>query len=190
MNIFILSSDPQTAAQYHCDQHLAKMILESAQMFSTWAFYCNPKKYSSLHNPYKPTHVNHPCNKWLADSHDNRNYLYKLVVELNQIRLVQNKPNHAAMQNIYDIADMFDIETTPSQNPDYFALAIPSFVCKYAAPSHAISAYKEYYKAKALNWALKTSSKPMYMTYSNREVPEFMKETLEQVEQIKAQNHA
>lgn len=35
MNIFYLSSDPVEAAQMHCDQHVRKMLIESAQMLST-----------------------------------------------------------------------------------------------------------------------------------------------------------
>ena len=35
MNIFILDKNPKIAAEYHCDKHVVKMILESAQMLST-----------------------------------------------------------------------------------------------------------------------------------------------------------
>ena len=35
MNIFILHSDPEVAAKQHCDKHVCKMIVESAQMLST-----------------------------------------------------------------------------------------------------------------------------------------------------------
>lgn len=35
MNIFVLSTDPAEAAEYHCDQHVVKMILEYAQLLST-----------------------------------------------------------------------------------------------------------------------------------------------------------
>ena len=35
MNIFALSSDPETAAKWHCDCHVNKMIIEAAQMLST-----------------------------------------------------------------------------------------------------------------------------------------------------------
>ena len=35
MNIFYLDRDEQKAAQYHCDKHVVKMILESAQLLST-----------------------------------------------------------------------------------------------------------------------------------------------------------
>ena len=35
MNIFILDKDIEKCAQYHCDKHLIKMILESAQLLCT-----------------------------------------------------------------------------------------------------------------------------------------------------------
>jgi len=35
MNIFYLDKDPVKAAQYSCDKHVVKMILESAQMLCT-----------------------------------------------------------------------------------------------------------------------------------------------------------
>ena len=35
MNIFVLDTDPVTAAQLQCDKHVVKMIVESAQMLST-----------------------------------------------------------------------------------------------------------------------------------------------------------
>lgn len=35
MNIFILDRDPLRCAQFHCDDHVNKMILESCQMLST-----------------------------------------------------------------------------------------------------------------------------------------------------------
>ena len=35
MNIFFLDKTPYKSAQYLCDKHVVKMILESAQMLST-----------------------------------------------------------------------------------------------------------------------------------------------------------
>ena len=35
MNIFVLDDNPITAAKQHCDKHVVKMIIESAQMLST-----------------------------------------------------------------------------------------------------------------------------------------------------------
>ena len=35
MNIFVLHLNPHIAAQMHCDQHVIKMIIESAQLLYT-----------------------------------------------------------------------------------------------------------------------------------------------------------
>ena len=35
MNIFYLDHNPLLSAQYHCDKHVCKMIVEYAQMLST-----------------------------------------------------------------------------------------------------------------------------------------------------------
>ena len=35
MNIFYLSDHPHLCAEFHCDKHISKMIVETAQMLST-----------------------------------------------------------------------------------------------------------------------------------------------------------
>jgi hypothetical protein len=35
MNIFFLDKNPQKAAEYLCDKHVPKMLLESSQMLCT-----------------------------------------------------------------------------------------------------------------------------------------------------------
>ncbi len=69
MNIFALDTDPVTCAQYHCDKHVIKMILESVQMLSTTCSILGAEA------PYKPTHANHPCTKWVRESWENFGWL-------------------------------------------------------------------------------------------------------------------
>lgn len=64
MNIFVLDTNPAIAASMHCDQHMGKMILESAQMLSTIVFLNQPELHSTGHY-YKPTHPKHPRTIWL-----------------------------------------------------------------------------------------------------------------------------
>jgi hypothetical protein len=43
VNIFQLSADPVTAAREHCDKHVVKMVLETAQLLSTvWHLQASP----------------------------------------------------------------------------------------------------------------------------------------------------
>lgn len=60
------------AAQYQCDRHVVKMILESAQMLSTAQHKLCQTVSTEL---YKPTHVNHPSAVWVRQSRDHYNWL-------------------------------------------------------------------------------------------------------------------
>jgi hypothetical protein len=80
MNIFYLDSDPATCAQYHCDKHVIKMILESAQLLST--------AHHELESPlakhlYKKTHANHPSALWARESAAHYEWLYQLLTQLS-----------------------------------------------------------------------------------------------------------
>jgi len=74
MNIFVLSTNPVESAKLHPSKVLNKMALEGCQMLATvfsehyldWGTL--PKKDGT---PYKPTHKNHPCVKWITESHSN-----------------------------------------------------------------------------------------------------------------------
>jgi hypothetical protein len=78
MNIFILDLDVKKCAQYHCDKHVVKMILETAQLLCGvhWVT-------ETLHSiPYKLSHKNHPCSIWARESLSNYLYLCELGLEL------------------------------------------------------------------------------------------------------------
>ena len=53
MNIFYLDRDPKIAAEMHCDKHVVKMILESAQMMSTAHRVLDGDTYADENNLYK-----------------------------------------------------------------------------------------------------------------------------------------
>jgi len=69
MNIFVLDRDPKVAARMHCDKHVPKMILETAQMM------CTVVATYGHHTPYRPTHARHPCTIWAGQSRANWNWL-------------------------------------------------------------------------------------------------------------------
>lgn len=66
MNIFITDNDPQACARNLDDVRLNKMILETAQMLCTVAY----EHLTDDIIPYKSTHVNHPCTRWVRSSTD------------------------------------------------------------------------------------------------------------------------
>lgn len=79
MNIFFLSLDPDEAARLHCDKHVVKMILETAQLLYTahWV-YESPLPEGA----YRKTHPNHPCARWVRESLANYTWLCRLGMAL------------------------------------------------------------------------------------------------------------
>jgi hypothetical protein len=61
MNIFFLSWNPRTAAEYHCDKHVVKMIIECAQLLYSAHWVIGSPLPSTA---YKLAHRNHPCSIW------------------------------------------------------------------------------------------------------------------------------
>ena len=77
MNIFYLHTDPKKAAEYHCDKHVVKMIIESAQMLYCAHWVLNPENLPE--NAYKLAHKNHPSSIWVRESYDNYMWLCHLA---------------------------------------------------------------------------------------------------------------
>lgn len=132
MNIFILNTDPMQAARDHADKHVPKMILESAQMLST-----------VLGGPYKPTHANHPCTKWVAESRQNAEWLYLLANALNheyrsRFGHDRNHKSWDAIKHLQGFSKLPNVGVTP------FAQAMPD---EYKNQD-AVTAYRAYYRSK------------------------------------------
>ena len=87
MNIFVTSYDPLACAQALDDKRVIKMILESAQLLAT-AMYCNKvpehcfPRTKKDNKPYLPTHINHPCTKWVRESIQNFMWLHQHLTNL------------------------------------------------------------------------------------------------------------
>lgn len=88
MNIFFLHTVAAVAAEWHCDKHVVKMILESTQLLWTAQHVLHggpppdidtaPTTKAGIHG-YKPTHKNHPCNRWVRESPANYRWLCDLA---------------------------------------------------------------------------------------------------------------
>jgi hypothetical protein len=172
MNIFVLDIDPAIAASYHCDQHLHRMILESAQMLSTWAYKYFPKAHPYI---YKPTHTNHPCTKWIDEATDNRIYLILLARRLETIRQSLGCPEHSSSKIIEVVADITGHDDFPQlyTTPKTFVFAGPPTIAITSKP--ITEKYQKYYRQKHAQWAL---DKGRGMTYKNRPIPPFMQDLI------------
>lgn len=116
MNIFVLDEDPKLCAQMHCDKHVVKMILEHAQMMCTAHHVTDIVKHDI---PYKPTHMNHPCNKWLRDSVENYEWLYDLTHYLNEE--YKYRFNHDKNHKSFDVIKSLPFPHLPDVNRTRFA---------------------------------------------------------------------
>lgn len=76
MNIFFLDWSPRVAAEWHCDKHVVKMIIESAQILYCAHWMIDPEHVPSF--AYKKCHVNHPCTIWARQSLYNYMWLCSL----------------------------------------------------------------------------------------------------------------
>lgn len=148
MNIFVLDENPVPCAIYHADKHVVKMILEHAQLMCT-AHHLHPNESHDYEIPYKATHHNHPCAKWVRESKQNYQWLYTLTHELNEEYMYRYKKDfaHRSWSSVENLPypDIPDIGITP------FALAMPD-ECKM---DNAVDSYRNYYnthKQHLLKW--------------------------------------
>jgi hypothetical protein len=79
MNIFFLDWDVNKCAKDHCDKHVVKMILETAQLLCG-VHHMTPQVTPQV--PYKLSHKNHPCAIWTRSSLSNYLYLCELGLAL------------------------------------------------------------------------------------------------------------
>jgi len=144
MNIFKLDTTPQLCAQTHCDKHVSKMILESAQMLCTtlWS--------NGQNAPYKPVHAKHPCTIWAGES-------LELAIYLNE-EFCWRYGRSASHKSIEVINELFPplieskgLQQHPQCMPD-----------EYKVANDPISAYRNYYIGEK-----------HFAVWTKREVPEW-----------------
>lgn len=145
MNIFVLDGAPHKAARYHCDRHVVKMILESAQILCTVAH-----KYG-LDAPYRATHHNHPCTLWAGESSANWDWLVALSAALNQE--YRSRFNHTVDHKSWTVISHLEKPRSfPETTLTPFAQAMPE---KYRAATDPVAAYRAFYigeKASFATW--------------------------------------
>jgi hypothetical protein len=144
VNIFVLDTDIQTCAAYHADQHVGKMILESAQML------CTVLNEHGVPAPYKSTHVHHPCTLWAGGSLANWQWLRSLALALNEeyrYRFDREEDHRSAV-----VARGLPLPPIRDVGRTEFAQAMPEH---YRVPGDAVRAYRRFYigeKARFATW--------------------------------------
>ena len=150
MNIFLLDYNPVRAAQAHCDKHVVKMILETAQMLSTAHVELDGEQVA-----YKPTHKNHPCAIWVRESLGN----YQWTVRLLQALGVEYTHRYGRVHKT--LREHFATLSKHPQNIPYadmtpFRLAMPD---EYRGPN-PVTSYRRYYQGEKARISRYTRRQP------------------------------
>lgn len=162
MNIFFLSLNPKEAARLHCDKHVVKMIIETAQLLYSAHWILDPEDLPEF--AYKLAHKNHPCSMWVRKSLTNYLWLCSLgwwLCKEYQYRYGDHK-THKTESHIEWLLynPPKSITIGPFTNP---AQAMPDEF-KHA---DTITAYRTYYIESKLK-------QRDIVRYTRREWPEFL----------------
>jgi len=154
MNIFLLDTDTRKCAQYHCDKHVVKMILETAQLLCG-VHHITDQVTDQV--PYKLSHKNHPCAIWSRESLSNYLYLCDLGLELCKEYTYRYGKRHKSQEVIE-----WCITNKPNIVDKGFTEPARAMSDEYKVPS-VVESYRNYY----------IGEKSKIAVWKNREIPEW-----------------
>lgn len=170
MNIFFTDADPVQAAINHCDKHVVKMVVESAQMLSTAHRMLDGTMTTSLVTTktglrrkrkdwsladvrdsilYKVAHPSHPSTKWTMLSAANYDWHYRLFIALCDEYTFRYRKIHKTDALLRSILANRPLNIADPENPNttQFALAMKSNP-ECIDHSDPIGSYRKFYKTK------------------------------------------
>jgi len=154
MNIFFLDLDPKKSANYLCDKHVLKMGIEGAQLLSSAHHLTgNPNA------PYKLTHANHPCSKWVRESIKNYEWLCSHCDEIFKEYTRRYKKTHLTSTKLPWL-----IENLPNL-PNISLSEPPKCMPEIYKTDYLVTSYRNYY----------IGDKSRFAKWKNGNVPEWFK---------------
>lgn len=165
MNIFITDTRPIVCAEHHCDVHLRKMIVETAQLLSTAHV-----ELDGIQVAYKSTHKNHPSAVWVRSDYRNYRWAFTLLYFLTkEYQYRFDKPHKTAEYCKVLVPAPKNIgglrQASGDIVPKEFVLAMPD---EYKSESVETS-YQNYLNDKFREWL--SREKPMKVEWTKRDVP-------------------
>jgi hypothetical protein len=155
MNIFFLDWDVNKCAKDHCDKHVVKMILETAQLLCS-VHHTDGQVIDQV--PYKLSHKNHPCSIWTRSSLTNYLYLCELGLALCKEYTNRYGKRHKSQDVIewclINKPNIKDIGFTepPKAMPDEYKV------------SDVVESYRNYYRGAKMGFAVwKNGYKPEWL---------------------------
>lgn len=152
MNIFYLHPSPSKCAKMHCDKHVVKMILESAQML------CTAHWMNGTEAPYKKAFMNHPSTKWVRESIHHYYWLCSLAKHLCQEYTYRYNKRHKTE----DVIDWCISQPIKLINKEF--VEPPQAMPNEYKNESSIIAYRTYY----------INDKKGFLNYTKRNKPEWV----------------
>jgi hypothetical protein len=155
MNIFFLDWDVNKCAKDHCDKHVVKMVLETAQLLCS-AHHMTHQVNTQV--PYKLSHKNHPCSIWVRESLSNYLYLCELGLALCKEYTNRYGKRHKSQDviewcvtNKVNICDKGFTEP-PKAMPDEYKVV------------NVVESYRNYYRGAKMGFAVwKNGQEPNWL---------------------------
>lgn len=156
--------DVKKCAEYHCDKHVVKMVLETAQLLCSAHHVIdqvtNKYRPSNDQVPYKLAHKNHPCSIWVRESLDNYLYLCELGLALCNEYTYRYGKRHKSQ-------DVIEWCVTNKVNICYKGITEPprAMPDQYKT-SDVVESYRNYYNGEKLKFS----------KWKGRDVPKWIKQ--------------
>lgn len=149
MNIFVLDTDPYVAAKLHCDKHVVKMILETAQLLCTAHRILDG---DDAVDPifYRVTHKNHPSAVWVRESNNNYIWTWCLLDGLCKEYTRRYGKTHVTETKL-----LSKLYRPPVNIPIYYKTPQPQCMPDEYKSNNVVEAYRKYYvgaKAPIAKW--------------------------------------
>jgi len=135
VNIFVLDANPHQAARDHCDKHVVKMVLETAQLLCTAHHVLDGDAVPS--GLCKPTHRMHPCAVWARKCSANYAWLTELFDGLLREYAKRYGRTHACSK----FAGLLPPRAIRNGDLTPFAQCMPEAYRQY----DPVAAYRNYY---------------------------------------------
>ena len=190
MNMFILDAQPQKAAEYHCNKHVVKMILEAGQMlcaahWMSWLDHFGTKRSEfrlmrdvkqflkanvpqGKQPPWGLTHVNHPCTVWTRQSVENYNWHLELMsCLLSEYTKRYNKIHKST--TVYQWLLSNKPMSFPTNTKTPFPICMKE---EYKVGDDPIQSYRKYYikdKVRFAKWEPRAVTPGWFITGVNNE---------------------
>ncbi len=153
MNIFYLDPNPRQCARYHCDKHVVKMILETAQLLSTAHRVLDEVPISD--QLYRSTHVNHPSSIWVRKTSGNYEWALSLFEELCIEYTFRYNREHATETKLACMLTHLPVNIEKSE----FTVP-PQCMPEDYRGDDVVEAYRRYYRSKTSSFELKWTDRP------------------------------